>query len=173
MSLSCSLGSCLGFHFVLSSCQPSFVKESKSVREISIAFSLFQEGCIIQVCPSRCPFCAWFLIFHSSSLFLLWMVQPESGGTYNCSTQVSASLLYGAVCFQTRVEWLTIVLGTMLLCPCLFAPLPIKLLICGCVCAHYVLLYVTSDLKLDLEIKHNRDTGAWRESEKSKMWKTW
>lgn len=88
------------------------------------------------------------------------MVQPESGGTYNCSTQVSASLLYGVVCFQTRVEWLTIVPGTMLLCPCLFAPLPIKLLIYGCVCAHYVLLYVTSDLKLDLEIKHNRDTGA-------------
>lgn len=90
------------------------------------------------------------------------MVQPESGGTYNCLTQVSASLLYGAVCFQTRVEWLTIVPGMMLLCPCLFAPLPIKLLICGCVCmcVYYVLLYVTSDLKLYLEIKHNRDTGA-------------
>lgn len=112
LSLSCLLRSCVGFHSVLSSFQPSFVKESKSVSEISIALLLFQEGCGIQVCPFGSPFCAWLPIFHSFSLFLLWMVRPGSWVTYNCLSQPLCCMK--RLCFQTRVEWLTIVLETML-----------------------------------------------------------
>lgn len=95
--LSCLLRSCMGFHSVLSSFQPSFVKERK-MREISIALLLFQEGYSIQVCFAGCPFGVWLLIFQSFSLFLWWRVWLGSRTTYNCLTQVWAFFAVWSSC---------------------------------------------------------------------------
>lgn len=111
--LCCLLRSCVGFHSVLSSFQAIFIKNR--VWAISIALLLFQEGYGIQVYRSGCPFCVRLSISHSYSVFLRWRVQLGSCATYNCFTQVSASLLYDAALLSDKgVEWLTFVLETML-----------------------------------------------------------
>lgn len=92
VSLFFLLGSCVGFHSVLSFLQHSFVKES--VREISIALLLVGEGCGIQVCPSGWPFSVWLLI----SFLLLWMVWHY----YDCLIVVSAPLLNKLALFTDK-----------------------------------------------------------------------
>ncbi len=108
------LRSCVGFHSVLSSFQPSFVKEKKSVREISIALLLFQEGYGIQVCLYGCPFLSGFPFFI---VFLYFCgEQCDWGAALLTIAWLKSQPLccMKQLCFQTTVEWVTFVLETML-----------------------------------------------------------
>lgn len=84
--LSCLLRFCVGFHSVLSSFQSGFVKERKSVIEISIALLLFQEKLRHSRGLLWMPILCLASISHSFSLFLWWTVGSCTTVLTNCLT---------------------------------------------------------------------------------------